>query len=656
MKITKVEIKNFRILEDISLSLDNRVTLIVGRNNSGKTSFTELFYKFLGTSSSQFIFEDFSINTYKKFIEAREAYETYLEAKSSDKSEEEIEEKENIYKALVPKIQMRIFIEYEETDDLSSLARFIMDLDENRKDALLICEYSAKSPGKLFEEFAADSEDYDSLIEFLKKNHKRFYAENIFAVDAQDFDNFREINKRDVESVFISKFIKAQNPLDDQSTDKSKGLSRGFADYYKFNNEDSAYIDEIEIALLDVSKNLDDKYQQFFAGLFEDLKTFGIRQQLHLPQIKIKSDFEAEAVLKGNTQVFYDHDENLLPEAHNGLGYSKLIFMILQFVSFYEEFDKKSPKPNFQLIFIEEPEVHLHPQMQHVFIKNVEDFIHQKTGWNAQVIITTHSSHIVSESEFESIRYFDISQTPIKVKKLSEFSDVQNPDSIRFLKQYMTISKCDMLFADKVILIEGTVERLLLPEMIKREAASLLSQYISTIEVGGAYAHLFKELLNFINVQTLVITDIDAVDPKDARNACEVSTEGARTCNQTLKTWLPKKETVVDLLAAGNEVKEENKTRVAYQIGETDDAKCGRSFEEAFILKNASLFAGDLVGISSKSLFINEGRQLTEDDIRESSYDIASKIKKTDFAFDILQLDGWETPKYIKEGLVWLQS
>jgi putative ATP-dependent endonuclease of the OLD family len=67
-----------------------------------------------------------------------------------------------------------------------------------------------------------------------------------------------------------------------------------------------------------------------------------------------------------------------------------------------------------------------------------------------------------------------------------------------------------MFFADKIILIEGTVERLLLPKMITRCAPSLQHKYISIVEVGGAYALKFKDLLAFLGVRTLVITDLDS--------------------------------------------------------------------------------------------------------------------------------------------------
>src|SRR5690606_25705105 len=92
--------------------------------------------------------------------------------------------------------------------------------------------------------------------------------------------------------------------------------------------------------------------------------------------------------------------------------------------------------------------------------------------------------------------------------------------SFRFLRQYLTLHKSDLFFADKVILVEGTTERMLLPQMIKKSANSLCNEYVSILEVGGAYAHSFKEMLEFINVRTLIITDIDS---SDENGACHVS-------------------------------------------------------------------------------------------------------------------------------------
>ena len=72
-----------------------------------------------------------------------------------------------------------------------------------------------------------------------------------------------------------------------------------------------------------------------------DLKDFGVNSGVNIQEIEVKSYFEVEKVLKDNANLFYKHDEELLPEQSNGLGYSKLIFIVLTILSYYEEQSKR---------------------------------------------------------------------------------------------------------------------------------------------------------------------------------------------------------------------------------------------------------------------------------------------------------------------------
>jgi len=102
-----------------------------------------------------------------------------------------------------------------------------------------------------------------------------------------------------------------------------------------------------------------------------------------------------------------------------------------------------------------------------------------------------------------------------------------------FLHQYLTLTRCDLFFADKAVLVEGTSERLLLPTMIRKTDSAaagqpqLASQYLTIMEVGGAYAHRFFDLLSFLELRTLIVTDIDAVKPNaGGRRAAVASRRG----------------------------------------------------------------------------------------------------------------------------------
>src|SRR5690606_33716221 len=89
--------------------------------------------------------------------------------------------------------------------------------------------------------------------------------------------------------------------------------------------------------------------------------------------------------------------------------------------------------------------------------------------WPVQFVVSTHSSHVANAAKFEAVRYFLSSPATkdgirhTKVKDFRKGSEAIPPDDRDFLHQYMTLTKCDLYFADKAILVEGPTERILLP-------------------------------------------------------------------------------------------------------------------------------------------------------------------------------------------------
>lgn len=288
------------------------------------------------------------------------------------------------------------------------------------------------------------------------------------------------------------------------------------------------------------------------------------------------------------------------------------------------------------LLFIEEPEAHTHPQLQRIFIKNIKSLL--KPGIKRtdgitrelQTILSTHSSYIVSESEFEDIKYFKKTNAGVISKNLKDLKDYyEDSQHYTFLKQYLTIHRSELFFADKAIFIEGDTERVLLPAMmLKIDQADLieeiktgnvhniplLSQNISMVEVG-AYSHIFEKFVNFIGVRSLIITDIDSsammplIDKKSGQpkldknnqvrlglQKCRVE-NGTHTTNASLRFFYK-----TDALDFYNNLKQDQKTLdkadgaqwlpsidgrllCAYQVPETNiegETYHARSFEDSF--------------------------------------------------------------------------
>ena len=366
---------------------------------------------------------------------------------------------------------------------------------------------------------------------------------------------------------------------------------------------------------------------------------------------------DVERLLTNHTKVHYARVNGInLPEAYNGLGARNLIFILLKLLEFFKAFLAQKTAPAVHLIFIEEPEVHLHPQMQEVFIAQLSQIAAEfsKTfnngrPWPVQFVVTTHSSHMANKAPFDAMRYFLVKpdQSAAKLRS-TEIKDLRaglsgTPD-LDFLHKYMTLTRCDLLFADKAVLIEGISERLLLPKMIEKidegqpKGQKLSSQYVSVVEVGGAYAHLFFPLLDFLELPTLVITDLDATKA-NAENkyvACKVS-EGERTSNACIKAWFePPQISPQELIKKSDLDKTDGILRLAYEVPESQGQPCARSFEAAFILVNPALF--DLA-------------TPTENDAWEK----AKEEGKSDFAlYFAIKQTTWKVPRYIAEGLRWL--
>ena len=140
---------------------------------------------------------------------------------------------------------------------------------------------------------------------------------------------------------------------------------------------------------------------------------------------------------------------------------------------------------NFNAMIIEEPEAHLHVQVQQVFIRKAYDvltnhkFIKENENFATQLVISTHSSHVARETNFADLRYFkrlsEGSESTIATSKVINLSDVfvKEDETDKFVTRYLQSTHCDLFFADAVILVEGSAENMLLPHFIRNKYPKL---------------------------------------------------------------------------------------------------------------------------------------------------------------------------------------
>ena len=658
MKIKSVEIKNFRLLSKAKLDFEDVVTVIVGRNNSGKTSLAEVLRRFLGDSSPKFQLEDFSSTSYDCFIEAKHCC-----GKGFD------EEKTRL---AMPCIELRINIEYSISDaSLGILSEFIIELDPTCLTTTIVIRYELEggSINKFFKDADCGEEDEDitSFFRKIRENIPKLYTINSFVEDPNDVTNVKFVPLSAVRSLISTEFVNAQRGLDDNTTRNTDVLAKileglfmtaksSFADA-----EDKEIVDTLVATVQGVQQMIDKSFNAKLKGLMPTLNDFGY-PGLDGQRIETETILDVERLLSNHTKVRYAGSYGVhLPESYNGLGVRNLIFILLQLVRFHKEYKSSDDSAQLTLVFIEEPEAHLHPQMQEVFIRQLYNLVQAlkikdeiDIAWPVQFVVSTHSSHIANEAGFESIRYFHTKSSPYSdgdrmtfIKDLNKGLAAVSRENRRFLQQYLTLTRCDLFFADKVILVEGTCERLLMPVIIKKieednpGLEKISSQYVTILEVGGAYSHLFFDLVDYLELSCLVVTDIDTID-RGTSKSCTVHS-GNGISNASIKKWFGKNDiSPAELLVFDPSKKIFNNRRIAYQVPETAGGPCGRTFEDSLMLSNTSKF-----GI--------EG--VNQIDIENSARELVEKIKKSDFALKLALNDlAWEPPLYIKEGLIWLAS
>jgi predicted ATP-dependent endonuclease of OLD family len=129
-------------------------------------------------------------------------------------------------------------------------------------------------------------------------------------------------------------------------------------------------------------------------------------------------------------------------------------------------------------------------------------------------------------------------------------------ETSRFATRYLQTTHCDLFFADAAILVEGSAERMLLPHFIRTKFSKLDQSYISLLEIGGAHAHRLRPLLETLGLLSLIITDLDSIEKSSPSKAIPERGQGYRTGNTTLKDWVPKQESLDDLLDLPDGAKE----------------------------------------------------------------------------------------------------
>ncbi|MBQ6959389.1 MAG: AAA family ATPase [Clostridia bacterium] len=659
MYLKELHVENYRLLKDVSITLDKNLTLFVGKNNTGKTSLMEVI-KFLISNATSLPFDDYP-------LDCRQELYTAIVNYWNDTSEDPL----LAFQHAVPVTKITMTFDYSD-GNLGNVAAFVIDLEEDVEEAIIKVSFDISLGIK--ETLAACKTQFDALINaeasdeqkkaclqtIVRNNFDGFFKMNIVAVNPANTEDIYEKKKADLQNLFALKVIHAERNMDESEAQNTNPLGQIMKALFGTEMTEmeagvQGAMQELNTIVADANFNLQGQINDHMATIIENMMHFGypaaddMTLRAHT-NLALERRIIEETVL---TYVSRDASETL-PGSHNGLGYKNLIKISLELHDFARTIKRDLTK--LPLLFIEEPEAHMHPQLQTTFVSFIEDFLTREVGTNiVQVLMTTHSAHVANTVKFEKIRYIQRHENCAVCKAMADFpttgTAAEKAERLEFLQKYMKLSYCDLYFCDKAILVEGASERLLLPDMIRKcnEAGNfagvsipLTSQYYTIIEVGGAYAHNFYDFVDYLEIPTLILTDIDFVKGSH-NNACPRN-QATKSSNGAINTWCRR------VLKLGNnktvrikrilELTEEQHTD-GYRHLEFEKEESNfhpRSLEDAIMNCNRVLF-----GIADGANPDFEG----------------GKEKKTDFAIKLLvenRYNGYIVPSYIRDGLIWLNG
>ena len=194
-----------------------------------------------------------------------------------------------------------------------------------------------------------------------------------------------------------------------------------------------------------------------------------------------------------------------LPFALNGLGYNNLVFTAATLGTL-----RGSPQFSFRSILVEEPEAHLHPQLQVLLLRHLADVARDPEGNEVQVIASSHSPILASQAPIDSV--VSVHEVDGGVSAFSVCSITIDDGIKKKLQRYLDATRAELFFARRILMVEGITEALLLPVLAKILGGSLKESSVTVLNVDGINFNAFIPLLGAegVGVPVVILADGDA--------------------------------------------------------------------------------------------------------------------------------------------------
>lgn len=500
MHISKIKINNFRNFSNLEVNLHEGLNVIVGPNNVGKSNFIKTI-NFLGVDpNSQSSVDDFNKYYLHENIDTLKIEPPNIEIEYTFEHDIDFNEEDSAFSKLAS-----ILI-------VDPLTGNIESNEENKAHLVaktrLVYSYDVKEKETYLDEMSSVL-DFKGLYKVLQK------LENGFKWNFYNITTGEIIDRKIINNLFEIDEISATRTVDRITEHSQKYVNQ------KIKDKNINTFDIKQDITTTIRTKLESVKTEINNDINEDQNQIGITNG--------KNKFVSNFVFDGELSSFFTYeleDDKLgfsLPLNYNGLGYNNLIYM--------RNLLKQKRNNDYNIILLEEPEAHLHPNMQYKLLAYIENLKSQRlddADIKNQIIVTTHSSNITANLPLKNIIIFSIDRTnnmPInnainlcenfeyeKIKLLYEHPENNQDTRTALLEQskshlikFLDVTRSDILFSEKIILVEGLAEKLLIPKYFN----NLVEEHVSIVELGGVNFNYFLPLAFNTYKKILCITDRD---------------------------------------------------------------------------------------------------------------------------------------------------
>jgi predicted ATP-dependent endonuclease of OLD family len=623
MYISKLEIKNYKNFTDFEIQL-KPLTLIIGENNIGKSNLLNC----LGLIFSQ------DVSIYKK----RNLEISDFNYDCITKYKRDILNNEKPIEDIVfPTIEISATLLDWDADQESVIGDWY--INEELTEAKLTYIYS---PVSSFNQLVELQNQRDFINAFKTELSPEKLAE-LTQKELLDLINFPiskyyysiiggNQNEKQVNMYHLNQLkFELLDALRDAKTELSAS-HRGNLLFRVLNAKEENEYQDLKKQLIGLQTTIkeNEAIQSIVTGISTQLDKISLSTEYSNNEIDLIFSLpNIEDILKKLSLIY---GENPLKIEHNGTGRNNLLFMSL-ILSYIE--DPNSAQSNyFRVVGIEEPESHLHANLQNHLASNIESLIKVENSTeyrkDIQLLLTSHSNHITTKIDFEN--------TVVLYQKdgflsthyvLQGFTSIaEDVKRVKYLRKYLDSENINLFYSRKIVLVEGISEKLLFPTFFEMEQSLTMDKSSACIvNVNGLAFKNFLDLIkNGYHTKCLVLTDSDKYTKAEDR---------AENLAETYSTI--------------------DKISVCISSEST--------FEKDIILFNSSGLGKAILIKTLESVRPNAGKvyavKLGENDIDIESYFLLIENFKSDFAFQLsIELQenntGFIIPDYIKEGITFL--